>query len=41
MDVTVIHNNELLLNRQLDKPAAKMLQAELEQRGIKFKMAAK
>jgi nitrite reductase (NADH) large subunit len=41
MDVTVIHNNELLLNRQLDKPAAKMLQTELEQRGIKFKMAAK
>ncbi|MDO9163936.1 MAG: FAD-dependent oxidoreductase [Methylococcaceae bacterium] len=41
MNVTVIHNNELLLNRQLDKPAAKMLQAELEQRGIKFKMAAK
>jgi len=41
MDVTVIHNNELLLNRQLDKPAAKMLQAELEQRGIKFKMATK
>jgi nitrite reductase (NADH) large subunit len=41
MDVTVIHNNEVLLNRQLDKPAGKLLQAELEQKGIKFKMAAK
>ncbi|MDD2723120.1 MAG: FAD-dependent oxidoreductase [Methylovulum sp.] len=41
MDVTVIHNNEILLNRQLDRPAAKLLQVALEQRGIKFKMAAK
>ena len=41
MDVTVIHNHEILLNRQMDKPAAKMLQTELEQRGLKFKMAAK
>ncbi|MFZ2450962.1 MAG: FAD-dependent oxidoreductase [Methylovulum miyakonense] len=41
MDVTVIHNNGILLNRQLDKPAAKLLQAALEKRGIKFKMAAK
>jgi nitrite reductase (NADH) large subunit len=41
MDVTVIHNNEVLLNRQMDKPAGKMLQTELEQRGLKFKMAAK
>ena len=40
MDVTVIHNNEVLLNRQMDRPAAKMLQTELEQRGLKFKMAA-
>ncbi len=40
MKVTVIHNHELLLNRQLDKPAAKMLQTELEQRGITFKMSA-
>ena len=40
MQVTVIHNHELLLNRQLDKPAAKMLQTELEQRGITFKMSA-
>ncbi len=41
MDVTVVHNNEVLLNRQMDKPAAKLLQMELERRGLKFKMAAK
>lgn len=41
MDVVVIHNNDVLLNRQLDKPAAKLLQAALEKRGIRFKMAAK
>jgi nitrite reductase (NADH) large subunit len=41
MDVTVVHSNEILLNRQMDRPAAKMLQTELEQRGLKFKMAAK
>lgn len=41
MDVTVIHNHEILLNRQMDKPAANMLQAELERRGLKFNMAAK
>ena len=41
MDVTVIHNNEVLLNRQMDRQAGEMLQKELEQRGLKFKMAAK
>jgi len=41
MDVTVVHNNGILLNRQMDKPAAKLLQSELERRGLKFKMAAK
>lgn len=41
MDVTVIHTNEVLLNRQMDRQAGKMLQTELEQRGLKFKMAAK
>ena len=41
MEVTVVHSNEVLLNRQLDKTAAKLLQSELEQRGIIFKMAAK
>ncbi|MFA6163848.1 MAG: FAD-dependent oxidoreductase [Methylobacter sp.] len=40
MDVTVIHNNEVLLNRQMDRPAGKLLQTELEQRGLKFRMAA-
>ncbi|MGD0961626.1 MAG: FAD-dependent oxidoreductase, partial [Methylomonas sp.] len=40
MEVTVIHNNEVLLNRQMDSQAGKMLQAELENRGLKFKMAA-
>ncbi len=39
MDVTLIHNKPYLLNRQLDEPAAKLLQAELEQRGINFKLA--
>jgi nitrite reductase (NADH) large subunit len=41
MDVTVIHNNDVLLNRQMDQQAGKMLQQELEQRRLKFKMAAK
>ena len=41
MDVTVIHNNEVLLNRQMDRQAGEMLQTALEQRGLKFKMAAK
>ena len=41
MDVTVIHSNAVLLNRQLDLYAGNLLQAELEQRGIKFKMPAK
>lgn len=41
MEVTVVHRNEVLLNRQLDETAAKLLQAELEQRGIQFKMATK
>ena len=41
MDVTVIHNNAVLLNRQMDRQAGEMLQQELELRGLKFKMAAK
>jgi NAD(P)H-nitrite reductase large subunit len=40
MEVTVIHNNPILLNRQMDSHAAQLLQTTLEQRGIKFKMAA-
>ncbi len=41
MDVTVVHNNEILLNRQMDHQAATLLQKELEQRGLTFKMPAK
>ena len=41
MDVTVIHNNDVLLNRQMDRQAGEMLQKELELRGLKFKMGAK
>lgn len=41
MRVTVIHNQPVLLNRQLDRTAAQLLQGELQQRGIRFEMAAK
>jgi len=34
IDVTVLHRGEWLLNRQLDKAAGNLLQAELERRGI-------
>ncbi|MDP2829043.1 MAG: nitrite reductase large subunit NirB [Sulfuricellaceae bacterium] len=36
MDVTVIHIGEWLLERQLDKTAAKLLQKNLEDKGLKF-----
>lgn len=36
MDVTVIHKNEWLLERQLDKTAGRMLQKNLEAKGLKF-----
>ena len=36
MDVTVVHRNEWLLERQLDKTAGKMLQQSLEAKGLKF-----
>lgn len=36
MDVTVIHINEYLMERQLDRPASIMLQKELEEQGMKF-----
>ena len=39
MDVSVVHLVDSLMERQLDKPAASMLQASLEQRGLKFLMA--
>lgn len=36
MDVTVVHKNEWLLERQLDKVSGKMLQKSLEARGLTF-----
>lgn len=41
MNVTVIHNHATLLNRQLDQTAGQLLQAELEQKHIHFKLSAK
>ncbi len=38
MDVTVVHLLNTLMERQLDEPAAKMLQQSLEERGMKFLM---
>lgn len=39
MEVTVIHNSNTILNRQLDTQAGALLQSELETRGISFKLA--
>ncbi|MBB6632945.1 nitrite reductase large subunit NirB [Cohnella thailandensis] len=36
MDVTVVHSNAHLMNRQLDATASKMLKEELEGQGMKF-----
>ncbi len=36
MDVTVVHLGEWIMERQLDKPGADMLQASLEGKGLKF-----
>jgi nitrite reductase (NADH) large subunit len=36
MDVTVVHRNEWLLERQLDRTAGKMLQKSLEAKGLHF-----
>ncbi len=38
MDVTVVHLLDTLMERQLDKTAANMLQHSLEERGLKFLM---
>lgn len=38
MDVTVVHRNDWLLERQLDRTAGRMLQKSLEAKGIKFLM---
>ena len=40
MQVTVVHNAPVLMNRQLDATASQLLQASLEARGLRFKMAA-
>lgn len=40
MQVTVVHASEWLMERQLDKVAAQMLQASLEARGMQFRMSA-
>src|SRR5688500_5665834 len=41
MDVTVVHLFDTLMERQLDRAAAALLQDSLEKRGLKFRMAAK
>lgn len=38
MDVTLVHNSDSLMQRQLDPEAAGMLRSELEDRGIRFRM---
>ncbi len=40
MHVTVVHHNDYILNRQLDKKASGLLQKELESRGIVFKLSS-
>ncbi len=40
MEVTVVHLMDTLMERQLDKPAAELLQASLQERGLEFKMEA-
>jgi nitrite reductase (NADH) large subunit len=40
MEVTVVHLLDSLMERQLDKPAAALLKASLEQRGLNFLMQA-
>lgn len=41
MQVTVIHNIDVLMNRQLDGPASKLLEQSLVSRGLKFKLNSK
>ncbi len=36
MEVSVVHSNKILMNRQLDETAGIMLQKELQQQGMKF-----
>jgi nitrite reductase (NADH) large subunit len=39
MDVTVVHNLDTLMNRQLDEPSAELLRKALEERKLKFEMS--
>ncbi len=41
MDVTVVHIHDTLMERQLDAPAAQLLQASLLERGLNFLMQAR
>ncbi|WP_025715653.1 nitrite reductase large subunit NirB [Paenibacillus sp. 1-18] len=41
MEVEVVHNAQYLMNRQLDRTAAALLQRELEQQGMRFHLAKK
>jgi len=40
MDVTVVHVTDTLMNQQLDKPAAQLLQKALEAKGLRFLLGA-
>jgi nitrite reductase (NADH) large subunit len=40
MEVTVVHLMDSLMDRQLDKPAAELLKASLEEKGLRFLMEA-
>ncbi|MGV7207835.1 NAD(P)/FAD-dependent oxidoreductase [Oxalobacteraceae bacterium A2-2] len=40
MDVTVVHVSSVLMNQQLDQPAAQLLQKALEAKGLRFLMNA-
>ncbi|MBB3119763.1 NAD(P)/FAD-dependent oxidoreductase [Pseudoduganella violacea] len=40
MDVTVVHVTDALMNQQLDKPAAQLLQKALEGKGLRFMLEA-
>lgn len=40
MQVTVVHHNAFILNRQLDENASVLLQQELASRGIQFKLSS-
>ncbi len=40
MDVTVVHRNICLMDKQLDQVTGELLKENLEQRGLKFKMKA-